>query len=80
MKEQKVVLEKSTNTHFTKSEVEVVNELDNMTTITLKTNGNMVVEHGHHNTVATEADTTDVVKITQQEFNPILKKFNNAFD
>jgi hypothetical protein len=78
--EKKTVLEKSTNTHFTNSDVEVVKEIENMTTVVLKTNGNMIVEHGHHNTVATEVGTKDVIKITQQEFNPILKIFNNAFD
>ena len=41
---------------------------------------NMIVEHGHHNTVATETGTKRVIKITQQEYNPILKAFQNAFD
>jgi len=77
---EKVVLEKSTNTHSTNSDVKVVNEIDNMTTMVLETNGNMIVEHGHHNTVATESNTENVIKITQQEYNPILKKLNNAYD
>lgn len=78
--ETRKVLEKSTNTHFTDSDVEIVNEHPKMTTIELKTNGSMIVEHGHHFTVATEIDTVRTVKITQQEYNPILKKMQNAFD
>ncbi len=77
----KIVLEKSTNTHSTKSEgIEVVKEMDSMTTIVLKTNSNCVVEHGHHGIVSTEKDTKHVIKITQQEYNPITQKLINAFD
>ena len=81
MNKERVVLEKSTNTHFTDSKVEVKKELENMTTMIMKVEkGGMIVEHGHHNTVATEETTTDVVKITQQEYNPLLQAFQNAFD
>ena len=81
MKNETIVLEKSTNTHLTKSEgVEVVNELDEMTTVVLKTNNQCIVEHGHHATVSTEKDTKHVIKITQQEYNPVTKKLINAFD
>jgi hypothetical protein len=77
----KTILEKSTNTHFTNSEVIVTKELTNMTTIVIEVKkDNMIVEHGHHKTVATELDTKNVIKITQQEYNPVLKAFNNAFD
>lgn len=76
-----VVLEKSTNTHFTESEVEVLKEMNTMSTIVLnQKNNSMIVEHGHHNMVATEKETQQVIKITQQEFNPILKEFQNSFD
>ena len=40
----------------------------------------MVVEHGTHHTVATEPGTRDIVKITQQEYNPVLRAMQNAFD
>jgi hypothetical protein len=80
MKEN-TVLEPSTNTHITKSNVEVVSKFENMGTVVLNvSDDNMIVEHGHHNTVATEARTKRVIKITQQEYNPILKAFQNAFD
>ena len=75
-----VVLEASTNTHVTKSDVEVVKEMNTMTTIVLDTHDKMIVEHGHHRTVATEPDTKRVIKITQQEYNPVLKAMQNAFD
>ena len=78
---EKTILEPSTNTHITDSDVNVVKKMDNMGTIVLDVNDdNMIVEHGHHNTVATEPDTKRVIKITQQEYNPILKAFQNAFD
>lgn len=81
MKNEKIVLEKSTNTHSTKSKgVEVVSEFNNMTTMILETNGKCVVQHGHHGTVATDQDTKNVIKITQQEYNPITKKLMNAID
>lgn len=78
---EKTVLEPSTNTHVTDSNVNVVGKFDNMGTIILDVNSdNMIVEHGHHHTVATEPSTTRVIKITQQEYNPVLKAFQNAFD
>ena len=79
--QKKVVLEKSTNTHFTTDNVKVTDEFDKMTTIVLEVpEDKMVVEHGHHHTVATDSNTTHVIKITQQEWNPLLAAFQNAFD
>ena len=78
---KKVVLEKSTNTHFTNNDVQVVDEIDKMTTLVMEVKDEkMIVEHGHHNTVATEPGTSHVIKITQQEYNPLLNAFQNAFD
>ena len=77
---EKIVLEKSTNTHSTTSNVKVIKELNSMTTIVLDTKDDMVIEHGHHRVVATEPTTNRVIKITQQEYNPLLKAFQNAFD
>lgn len=75
------VLEKSTNTHSTISDVEVVGEFNKMTTVLIEAKGTgMVVEHGHHNTVATEKSTEYIIKITQQEYNPVLQAFQNSFD
>lgn len=80
MENKTITLEKSTNTHITRSDVEVVASYDKMSTMVLKPNGRMIVEHGHHNTVATSPDTKMAVKITQQEYNPVLRALQNAFD
>jgi len=81
MKDEKlIVLENSTNTHVSKSNAEIVAEIPTMTTLVIDTNENMIIEHGHHNTVSTESDTKHVIKITQQEYNPVLQAFQNAFD
>ena len=75
------VLEKSTNTHITKSRIKVVQDLQTMNTMVLQTSGDSVlVEHGEHNVVATEQETPCVIKITQQEYNPISKLLQNSFD
>lgn len=79
-KNQVVALEKSTNTHITKSEVEVIASHHNMNTVVLRATDTVIVEHGHHNTVATEPSTVDVIKITQQEYNPVTQAFRNSFD
>lgn len=79
--ENLIVLEKSTNSHFTKSkDVTILAELDTMTTVVLETKNTMIVEHGHHFSVATDKDTPCVIKITQQEYNPLLEAFQNSFD
>lgn len=76
-----LVLEKSTNTHTTKSEVKCVKELSDMTTMLLEIpKDKLIVEHGHHFQVATEPTTKFAIKITQQEYNPIQKLMQNAYD
>lgn len=77
---QIVYLEPSTHTHYTKSDIEIVQELSEMNTLVLKLNDNMIVEHGEHHTVATEEDTKVTIKIIQQEFNPVTRALRNAFD
>ena len=82
MTEKIYVLEESTNTHRVKDgvQLQLLAKSSIMTTKVLKTNGEMIVEHGHHNTVATLPHTKCVIKITQQEMNPITKAFENAYD
>ena len=75
-----VALEESTNTHILKGEAKVLKKMSKMNTVVLDTEGCAVVEHGHHAIVSTEADTKRVIKITQQEFNPVTKALMNAFD
>lgn len=76
--DEKVILEKSTNTHVLNSEQKVVvTNLDNSTML-LNIKGNGIVTHGQHGTVVTESPT--VVKYVQQELNPVTRKMQNAFD
>ncbi len=77
MNKQVVVLEPSTNTHaVSANSIEVVN-LDN-STLKLKINGDGIVTHGEHGTLVTES--ANVIKYNQQEFNPITRKLQNAYD
>lgn len=76
-----LTLEASTNTHIAKGNVVVTEKFDNMSTMKMFVpEGQMIVEHGHHNVVATEPESRFVIKITQQEFNPVLRAFQNSFD
>jgi len=77
---KEVILEESTNTHTMKGDVKVVKKMSNMNTVVLDTKGNAIVEHGHHAIVKTEPGTKRVIKITQQEYNPVTKAMMNAFD
>ena len=77
---KEVSLEESTNTHILKGDVEVVKTISKMNTVVMNTNGSAIVEHGHHAIVSTEPETCRVIKITQQEFNPITKALMDAFD
>ena len=77
MNKQVVVLEPSTNTHaVSANSIEVVN-LDN-STLKLKINGDGIVTHAEHGTLVTESP--NVIKYNQQEFNPITRKLQNAYD
>ena len=80
MGKKNLVLEESTNTHTLKGEVSVVKKMNKMNTVVIDTNGSSIVEHGHHEVVSTEPTTKRVIKITQQEYNPVTKALMNAFD
>lgn len=80
MEKKTVLLEESTNTHILTGDVEIIKKMSKMNTIVLDTNGCSIVEHGHHAVVSTELETKRVIKITQQEFNPITKALVNSFD
>lgn len=79
-KETYVILENSTNAHVLKGNAEVVKKIDKMNTMVIDLNGAAIVEHGQHATVRTEDDTKNIIKITQQEFNPVTKALMNACD
>lgn len=80
MEKVKLVLEESTNTHTLSGDAKVLKKIAKMNTVVLDTNGSAIVEHGHHAYVSTEKSTKRVIKITQQEFNPVTKALMNAFD
>ena len=74
---QVVVLEPSTNTHQVEAnsiEKTVIDE----SILKLKIKGNGIVTHGEHGTLVTESE--NVIKYVQQEFNPITRKLQSAFD
>jgi hypothetical protein len=75
-----VTLEESTNTHTMNGNVTVTKKMALMNTMVIETNGSTIVEHGHHAIVRTEPETQHVIKITQQEFNPVTRALMNSFD
>ncbi len=80
MKEEKttVVLEESTNTHVLTSQNEVQSKKIGNSAMKLKIKGKGIVIHGEHGTICTESP--DVIKYNQQEYNPILKAMQKAYD
>jgi hypothetical protein len=76
--EKQIVLEPSTNTHTMKGDVEVVSKLGQMNGLVIKTNGLGVVLHGEHGVIVTEEE--HVIKLNQQEANPLTGQMQNAFD
>ena len=76
-KGQVVVLEPSTNTHQVQANSIEKTNIDE-SILKLKIKGNGIVTHGEHGTLVTES--ANVVKYVQQEFNPITRKLQNAFD
>lgn len=74
-------LEDSNHPHFTNNKVEEIQTLHTGNTKVLKASGESVlIEHGEHHTVATYPDTKFIIKIRQQEFNPITKLMQDSAD
>jgi len=78
--QRKVVLEPSTNTHTAKGNIEVTDKREFLNTMVMKTNGQMIVEHSEHATVATDPKSEHVIKIVQSEISPISQAIMAAFD
>jgi hypothetical protein len=74
---EKFVLEPSTNTHSIEGEKLKVTELNNAVLVEVQA-GEGLIKHGEHGTIKTEEPF--VLKINQQEFNPIKKIMQNAID
>jgi hypothetical protein len=71
------VLEPSSNTHVMEANFVKLNDLGEGV-MSLEIKGKGIVSHGEHGTIATESKF--VVKDLQQEFNPITKMLQNAYD
>lgn len=76
-KMKRTVLEPSSNTHTLVSHDVKVTDLGN-STLKLKIKGDGVLVHGEHGTIKTESP--DVMKYVQQEFNPVTRAMQNAYD
>ncbi len=73
---QTLVLEPSTHPHTLASEQIEAKNLE--ACVVIKTKNGGVVSHGEHGTIATESD--NIVKYVQQEYNPVTRAMQNAFD
>jgi len=74
---KEVVLEPSSNTHKMSANGVEVTEIT-PSILKLKVKGSGYVTHGEHGTLVTESET--VLKYVQQEYNPVTKAMQNAFD
>jgi hypothetical protein len=73
----KYALEKTTNTHILEAEAIKVRHTTGSTQV-LQIEGEGMVSHGEHGIIKTESKY--VIKYVQQEFNPITRIIENAFD
>ena len=74
----KLFLEKTTNTHVLEADkIKVVANID-PTTQVLEIEGEGMVTHGEHGVLKTESQ--HVIKYVQQEFNPITRIVEAAYD
>lgn len=72
-----LVLEPSTNTHVLQGEIVDSQNLEGGV-MKIKVKGEGLVLHGEHGTLKTE--TEHVIKYVQQEFNPVTRAMQAAFD
>ncbi|EDP98286.1 hypothetical protein U8527_19980 [Kordia algicida OT-1] len=73
----KYALEKTTNTHILEAENIKVRYSVGSTQV-LQIEGEGIVSHGEHGIIKTESKY--VIKYVQQEFNPVTRIIENAFD
>lgn len=75
---KQIVLEPSTNTHTMEGKVDITQKLDQMNGLVIETNGIGIVRHGEHGLIVTEEE--HVIKLNQQECNPLTGQMQNSFD
>jgi len=73
-----VVLEPSTNTHTMSGDVVVIEKTEDLGGMVLEVNGKGIVLHGEHGVVVTDAK--HIIKLVQQEVNPLTGMLQNSFD
>jgi hypothetical protein len=81
MQNFEIILEPSTNTHILTTEgvePKVVNlpDLSGLKITNFSKNG--IVTHGEHGLIVTES--RNIIKLTQQEFNPVTQILQNSWD
>lgn len=76
-KEESFLIEPSKNAHTLVGKGIKVTEIE-PSVLLINTNGNSIVTHGEHGTLAVESEC--IAKYVQQELNPITKAMQNAFD
>lgn len=72
------ILEPSTNTHKITANDVVVENLTELGGMKLTVEGEGIVTHGEHGVIVTEGK--NVIKLVQQEVNPITRALQNSFD
>lgn len=75
---EKLTLEASTNSHIIEAESIKSKPLKKLGGNKLIINGPGIVVHGEHGVICTEEK--HVIKLVQQEYNPITQELQNAFD
>lgn len=75
---QVLVLEPSTNTHKLEAKSVTSKKLDEMNGLVLQIEGEGQVLHGEHGVIVTEAK--NIIKLNQQESNPLTGMLENAYD
>lgn len=75
---QTEVIEVSSNPHILKAPSIAIEQLTDLGGLKLCVEGKGIVLHGEHGVIVTEEK--HVIKLVQQEYNPITKNLQNAFD
>jgi hypothetical protein len=73
-----IILEPSTNTHSMEGFVKITERLPELGGLVIKAKGKALVLHGEHGMICTESDY--IIKLVQQELNPITQILQNSFD
>lgn len=73
-----IILEPSSSVHKLECKATPITVRLDASSLFVTTNGESIVTHGHHGTLAVESKT--FLKVVQQELNPVTAELQNAFD